>query len=561
MIEELHIKDLALIEEAWLELSDGLTVLTGETGAGKTVLLSALKLIMGDRADSSAVRYGAAEALVEGRLSIPASQLPSTEEGADATGGQAGVSPEVVVSRRITAQGRSRCVLNGEMVPVGTLEQSIGPAIELHGQHDHQALLRPATHVTYLDRYGHTQVDQQLEQYRTALADYRARTAELADIQARIARSGEEIEVNRLVLAEIDRVDPSPGEDEELEAALPAMLHAEEIARATLEARSAIAGDGGAAEQVAGARAALERVAGHVPTLADVASTLGQVGAALDDVGFTLGSVSVDRFDEVELNTAMSRLSALDGLKKRFGPTLDVVLDKRESLRRSLDLLESGSVSVEAAARAQEVAREALTAAAAELQGARATTAAEFSREVLVQAAGLELGAIQFEVSFTELPFERWNDTGSHTVEFRYSPSAEVPPRPLAKIASGGEISRVMLSLKTVLGPAGGASTLVFDEVDAGIGGGTATAVGQRLADLADDHQVLVVTHLAQVAAFADTHYVVRKISDGGATATVVVPVEGEQRVRELARMLSGEETEVAMSHARELLAQRGTVR
>jgi len=569
VIEELHIRDLALIEEAWLELSEGLTVLTGETGAGKTVLLSALKLMLGERADSSAVRHGAAEAVVEGRFVLSPSE--TSAQSADA-GDSAETSEilcpeaedghgEIVVSRRVSSEGRSRCVLNGSMVSVGTLERCVGPAVDLHGQHDHQALLRPASHIGYLDRFGAAPVEDNLTRYRESLGEYRARTAELEEIERGIARSAEELAVNRLILEEIDRVDPAPHEDDEIETALPAMQHAEEIARSTTEARSLISGDGGAAEQVAAACSALDRVAEHVAEIAEVAASLRGAGAALDDAGFSLGNLQTGRFDEDELNVAMSRLAALDGLKKRFGPSLEAVIERRESLRRSLEIVEAGEDAVADARNAQLEAEQRLRAAAAELLAVRTEVAGRFRAAVLEQTAGLELGSIRFEVSFSEVPFERWSESGSHAVEFLYSPVADMPARPLAKIASGGEISRVMLALKTVLGPAGGASTLVFDEIDAGIGGSTATAVGERLANLSRGHQVLVVTHLAQVAAFADTHYVVRKVEDDSRTATVVVPVEGEQRVRELARMLAGDETEVALSHARELLAQRGSVR
>lgn len=536
MIDELHIRDLALIDEVWLEFGPGLTVLTGETGAGKTVLLSALKLLMGERADSGAVRHGADEAFVEARFS------PS-------------VADELVVGRRVSAAGRSRCALNGAMATVTNLEDAVGPLIDLHGQHEHQALLRPATHVTYLDAFASDTIAPALNSYRAAREEYLTATAEVERIQSTLARSAEELEVNRLILAEIDRIDPKPGEDEQLQATVPAMQNAEAIASAIGAARHALAGDGGANDSVGEALTSLRKVAEHLDSLGDVVDALDGVLATIDDATAALRSTaSAVTYDADELDRVLSRLATLDGLKKRFGPSLEVVLERRDSLRATSDVVASGDDALERAREAAIRAEEEYRSAAETLRGERSEAAHAFRAAVLAEMAGLELGKVDFTVSSEDLPFERWTTSGSSVIEFRYSPAVGVPPKSLVKIASGGEISRVMLALKSALGAGDPADTLVFDEVDAGIGGATATAVGERLARLARQRQVVVVTHLAQVAAFADAHYVVRKVEDGGATFTAVVPVEGDDRTREIARMLSGDDSAVAIEHARELL-------
>lgn len=541
MIDELHIRDLALIDEVWLELGPGLTVLSGETGAGKTVMLSALKLLMGERADSSAVRYGAEEALVEARL---------TRRSPDHEG-------ELVVARRVSAGGRSRCMLDGAMATVSNLEDAVGSAIDLHGQHEHQRLLRPSTHVDYLDAYGGTDIVVAAEEYRTARGAHQAAVAELQRIRETLCRSSEELAVNRLILAEIDRVDPKPNEDEELSSLLPAMQNAELIAKAADGAREVLAGTGGAVDLVGEAVAGLDKVVGHRADLAPLVSSLREALAIVGDVADSLRApAEPSRYDEAELDRVLARLAALDGLKKRFGPTLDVVLERRAALAGATEVVESGSEALERAEADVASAKRALESSAHELNGVRTRAASAFRAAVLDQAQGLELGSANFEVSIELLPFERWTTVGPSAVEFMYAPAVEIPPRPLAKIASGGEISRVMLALKSVLGSvdADPAETLVFDEIDAGIGGSTATAIGERLARLARTHQVIVVTHLAQVAAFADAHFVVRKVEEAGRTSTIVVPVEGDARVAEIARMLSGEQTDVALEHARALL-------
>lgn len=534
MLEELHIANLALIDDVTLEFGPGLTVLTGETGAGKTVLLSALKLLIGDRADASAVRHGAEEALVEARFATP---------------------DELVVSRRIAQGGRSKATLNGAMATVANLTETVGPSVDLHGQHEHQALVRPATHVGYLDRFGGSRIDEPLRSYRAARTSYLAADEQVRAVRESLDRSAEELEVNRLILAEIDRVDPQPGEDDGLREALPAMRHAEEIAEATAAARDALQGDGGAADSLAAAVATLERVSAHVPAIAATLDELRQAQVTLDEGVLSLREVArATTFDNAELERAQSRLAALDGLTKRFGPSLGAVIERRERLRATTELVESGGDALERAEQELARTRAELGVAAAALARARAEVAREFTAQVLAECAGLELGNIGFNVSFDDLPEARWGSGGSQAIEFMYSPAPEVPARPLAKIASGGEISRVMLALKTVLGPADAAATLVFDEVDAGIGGATGTAIGERLARLAERHQVIVVTHLAQVASFAHDHLVVRKVLDHGRTATVVEPVRGAARTAEVARMLSGATSDTALEHARELI-------
>ncbi len=537
MLEELHVKDLALIEEVWLEPGPRMTALTGETGAGKTALVGALKLLLGERADSGDVRHGASETLVEGRFMVDGGEL--------------------LAKRRVTADGRSRCSIDGGMATVGDLAARLGPSVDLHGQHDHQALLRSATHVTYLDRWIGADAAAALADYREARERFVSAVSRRAILAERLAEAERQSGYLRFVADDISAVEPDVGEDEALVARLPALQHGEKLAAAAAAALAAVRDEGGASDALANARGALDAVRGVDPTLDSLEESLAGAAAALEDAGTDLRRYrdSIEH-DPRALDEVMSRLSVLSGLKKKYGPTLDDVLRTRDEALATLDAFEQGESGLAEADAHVAEAEAALRLAAEALAAVRSTVAPDFAAALGAAASDLALAGAQFEVSIQELEFDRWRDSGPHAVEFLYSAAPGTPARPLARIASGGEVSRVMLALKSVLGAADDVPILVFDEIDAGIGGSAASAVGRRLALLAQTHQVIVVTHLAQVAAYADCHLVVTKTLAGDGAHTEVVTVEGERRVAEIARMLSGDAGSSALAHAKDLLAQ-----
>ncbi len=542
MLEELHVRDIALIEEAWLEFGPGMTALTGETGAGKTALVGALKLLLGDRADSGAVRAGATEALVEGRF---------LASGA-----------EVVARRRVTADGRSRCTLDDEMATVGALGERIGPLVDLHGQHEHQALLSSASHVGYLDRYAGEPAVTALTAYRDARDAYRAALAARDELAARMAEAARNTDYLRFVADEIGRVDPKPGEDEELEARLPALKHGERLAEAAGEASRLLRDDDGALDRIGEASTALAKVAGIDPALDVLAQRLSDAAAVADDASSELRSYrdAVDH-DPLALDAVLSRVGELGGLTRKYGPRLEDVLRAQEDALAALGAVEAGADGMRNAESAVAETREALQTRADELASVRQAAVGSFVEALSAAVHDLGMEGARFEVALSELPFDAWTADGPHRVEFLYAPASGQPPRSLARIASGGELSRVMLALKGVLGEADAVETLVFDEVDAGIGGAAAHAVGRRLALLARTHQVIVVTHLAQVAAYADAQLVVSKALRDGKAATTVEPVADQARVAEIARMLSGNDSDAGIAHARELLEQASSSR
>lgn len=537
MLEELHVKDLALIEETWLEFGGGITVLTGETGAGKTVLVGALKLLLGDRADSTFVRAGAAEAVVEGRFLVD-----GTEHAA---------------RRRISSDGRSRCYLDGEMATVGGLAESLGPLVDLHGQHDHQELLRTPTHAALLDRFADSSA--LLERYREAFRAHAAVTNRLESAVAAMGDRERRLDVLRALVADIDGVDPQPGEDEALRDVLPRLQHGERLAEATSVAHRALTEDEAALDRVGDALAGLSRVSGIDPALdalsedlAELDQRLAAVAARIRDYGEGI------EYDPAALEGAEARLAQLTALMRSYGPTLDDVLSAWESAQSESSALEAGEAGLTQLRAEVDSADAALRDAAERLSEAREKAAHAFEARLADAASDLAMATARFEVARMGLPRDSWTSDGPERIEFLYAPGAGETARPLARIASGGEVSRVMLALKSVLGHADTVPILVFDEIDAGIGGATALAVGRRLRSLAVGRQVLVVTHLAQVAAFADAHLVVEKGEEGGRMHTEVRTVTGDDRLRELARMLSGSATDLSVAHARELLASVG---
>ncbi|MDF1542571.1 MAG: DNA repair protein RecN [Anaerosomatales bacterium] len=537
MLEEVHVRNFALIDEAWIEFGSGLTVLTGETGAGKTALVGALKLLLGERADSGVVRSGAAEAVVEGRFRV---------DGA-----------EVVARRRLTADGRSRCTLDGSMATVGELARVLGPLVDLHGQHEHQALLTPGRHVGYLDRYIGEEAADALGRYRSAREAHLAAESDLGRLTAELADAERRADYLRFVLEEIAAVDPAPGEDEELEKRLPALIHAEKLAEAARAANAATRGEGGAVDAIASARAVLQRVEGLDDTLDALGRRLASASAELEDIGAEMRTYADGlEHDPRALDDVQSRLAALSGLKKKYGPSLELVFAARDDATERLAAVETGDAKIARARERVEERRLELVDAAEKLVAVRHSETDSFTDALATAIEGLNMAGARFEVSFDELEFDSWGPDGPERVEFLFAPAEGEPARPLAKIASGGEISRVMLALKSALGGADDVPVLVFDEVDAGIGGVTGLAVGARLAGLAGDRQVLVVTHLPQVAAYATHHLVVHKDTVEGRTVTTVEPVDGEARVAEIARMLSGSDTDASLAHAEELLAQ-----
>lgn len=545
MIDELHVTNVALIQEATIEPAEGLTVLTGETGTGKSALLSSVKLLVGERADASAVREGASGLSVEARLFLPG----TGEDG-------------MVVRRRVSADGRSRVEIDGHLSSVRELSEGVGQSIDLCGQHEHQRLLRVQTHVELLDAWAGEPAALAHDTYVHALAAAADALKELERVREMGRSAQERVDEAAFVLRRIDEVGPSIEEYEELEETLPRAEHAEALVRAAYDARAGLTEEGGALDALMEAVDELRGASSYDPTLERFAKALESASIDIEDVASNLRSYqdSVD-VDLDTLDTMQQRMASYQGLLRTYGPSVGDVLAERERAAELVAAAQDGGERERRAQRALDEAELRLKAAAQALSAVREAAAPQLAKAISDEMAFLEMGSAEVTFGIEPLPRAQWVTAGPSKVELLYRPAAGMTARPLRRIASGGEVSRVMLAVKVVLGEAAGAAgtgaeTLVFDEVDAGVGGATAVALAQVLARLAKTHQVIVVTHLAQVAVFATRHYLVSKTegTDDALPETLLTQLEGEERVAEIARMLSGSVTDASLAHARELL-------
>jgi DNA repair protein RecN (Recombination protein N) len=591
VLEEMRISGLGVIEDAVLELAPGLTVVSGETGAGKTMVVTGLGLLFGGRADPGAVRAGTSQAVVEGRVRVD--PLGPVAARAAEAGGDLD-DDVVVLVRSVSAEGRSRAYLGGRGVPASTLAELADSCVAVHGQSDQSRLLQPARQRAALDSYAGEAVAGLLAAYRLAFDELRAVRAELTEITERARERAQEADVLRFGLDEIEAVSPQPGEAHALAVEEGRLGHADSLRVAADTARAALVGDEASLDTadatglVGSARAALENAGVEDPELDALVARLRELAYLLGDLGADVASyASAIETDPARLAVVQERRAAVTRLVRKYADsTLDrsdradgepaddaaAVLAWAERAAARLAALEGDDDRVAGlTARTAQLMAE-LAGLAAELTAARTAAAERFGAEVTTELASLAMANAAVEVGVTQTEVAAgvpddgalsvgdrrlaFGPTGVDDVEVLLRPHAGAPFRSLQKGASGGELSRVMLAVEVVLAGADPVPTLVFDEVDAGVGGKAAVEVGRRLAALARSAQVVVVTHLPQVAAFADQHLVVRKADDGAVTRSGVVALDQAGRLQELSRMLAGiEESKAARAHARELLA------
>jgi DNA repair protein RecN (Recombination protein N) len=551
MLDELHVTNLALIGEATLEPARGITVLTGETGAGKSALLSAIKLLIGERASADAVRDGTDGLSVEGVFFY--------EDGRDT----AEFPDGHLAVRRVSAEGRSRCALDGSLATVSQLAESFGATVDLCGQHEHQRLLSPASHLPLLDSWAGEQVGPARASYDKAYAAYGQASLRLKKVLDARNAEAQRVEDARFALSRIEEVAPEEGEYESLEASLPRLQNAESLANAANAGYDALFGDGGAIDSINTAVSSLQGVSGFDPALDKIAKSLQDTVYPLEDAASDLRRYRDNvEFDPEALEAAQNRMAELSGLLRAFGPRMQDVLARRDEAAALVAMVDD-SDRLERDARSKlEAAERDLVSAAEALSKARAKSAPEFAREVSAQMDRLHMGGAKLLVDVQRKPRQQWGASGADQVAFLYQPGPGLTPRSFAKIASGGEVSRVMLAIKVALGSHDDVETLIFDEIDAGVGGETARSVADVLADLARTHQVIVVSHLAQIAVRAQRHYVVSKSLSpvDGKPETRLELVSGEDRVNEIARMLSGDVEKASVEHARSMLEEAATV-
>ncbi|MDP9805567.1 DNA repair protein RecN (Recombination protein N) [Trueperella bonasi] len=559
MIEELRISNLGVIESAELNLCAGMTAITGETGAGKTMALTSLSLLMGQKADPARVRSGAERAIVEGTFVVQAdSPVVDIVENAGGTVDNDGDMAAIIIARHVPAKGRSRAFVGGQSVPISVLSDIAEHVVTVHGQSDQIKLRSERMQRAALDSFGGVSIAEASQNYRKAWEGLRSATNELEKFQADMKQAASERLALEALVKRVDAVEPERGEEDELKARAMQLENVEDLRAAMAGAISSLEGF----ENESGALASLDSASQLLLQVSDADFDLADLGRQLKDaaviasdvsnvLGIKLGELNAD---PEELNRIHERRAELRQIQRDLGMTIEEILETRQLADSRLASLASPDEHLEDLENAVARAREELEESALILTERRRAAADELSEQVTRELHSLAMKDATFSVSLT-----RANEALAHgmdEVAFLLSPHRGASKLPLATSASGGEMSRIMLAIETALNAKPRPDhTFIFDEVDAGIGGKTALSVGERLARVAKSAQVLTVTHLAQVAAYAGEHVVVAKKSDGDTTSTDVRVVAGDARVSELARMLSGhEESQAARTHAAELI-------
>lgn len=550
MLTELRIQDFAVIDRLALRLGPGLNTLTGETGAGKSIIVGALSLILGERASSDVVRTGADRAIVEAVFDI------TDMEDVQRLLNDHGIEPEeglLIIRREIGAGGRGRVWVNGAASTVSLLSEMGANLVDLHGQHEHQSLLRSAQQRALLDAYADA-----LDLARAVRGEHerlRSARGRLEDLESRVRTAEQRADFLRFQLDEIERAKVRAGEEAELETEANRLSHAGELAELAESLHVELyAGEQAVSARLADVRRTLDQLARIDASLHQWRETVESALFGLEEMGRVMGEyASSIEHDPARLDDLRRRQDLLFRLKRKYGPELEDVIRTAADARAELDALETSVLDREDLEREIADAQRALDAAAARLTAARRKGAKRLASAIAAVLPDLGMSGAQFRIELT--PLSAAGAQGAEDIEFLIAVNTGFEPKPLSRVASGGEMSRIMLALKTELARLDGIPTLVFDEIDAGIGGRVANQVGEKLKRVAEAHQVFVITHLPQIASRADTHLLVLKAERGGIMATDVQPLHGGERVRELARLLGGDpESEVSMEHARELL-------
>ena len=552
MLIELSIRNVALIEALTLEFGKGFNVLTGETGAGKSIVVDSLSMALGGRADRDLIRTGTDRAVVQAVFDISGNARAialARELGAEADEGL------VAVSRELRANGRNICRVSGIVVPLATLKQLTSLLVDIHGQHEHQALIHPARHRDFLDAFGDADHRALLEN----VAALHGRRARVAGEYRRVTAAGAERERLKDMLefqwSEISALHLKRGEEEKLEKRARFMENAEKIQTAVETASALINGgrEAGAQEQLDQAARLLESAGTGDERMEALLSRTKDAFYQVQDLGYELRALSESLdFDPAAADRVHDRLDKIRRLERKYGATVDEVIDFGENVRRKLSEIGAGNEDA-AALKAEYLKLDGqLKEACSQLTQSRQKIAAFLTEGMHGQLADLGMGRTRFQVRITPV---KPTSAGADDVEFLISANPGEPLKPMASVASGGELSRIMLALKAMAVDAGGVDSMVFDEIDTGVSGRMAQAVGEKMKLIARTHQVLCVTHLPQIAALGDVHFVVEKTTDGARTDSIVRPLDAEGRVLEISRLIGGgEDSETSLSHARHLL-------
>lgn len=552
MLNRLSIQNIALIDKSEVMFDSGFSALTGETGAGKSILIESVGFVLGDRSSRESIRTGAAKATVEAEFTLaadsPALAYLRQQELDDGN--------SLIVYRELSQSGRNVCRVNGTLVSAAELKTLGAHLVDLHGQHAHQALLDPETHIRFIDVYA-KDPEHLAEQVAAAREETLRLLREWKQLESSLAQRMQRIDMLRFQIAEIDRFDPKDGEEEELDARRNVLRNAETITEGLNAAYESLFGDGGVLTGLSEARDALTDIGRFDPAYRELSDRTDESYYTLEDVAYALRDARASfTYDPEELESIESRLASLQTLKRKYGASIAEILSYRQRIGEELALLADGDNQAEAKAQRYRASLAQFASLAKRLSDCRKAAAKRLCDAALREMRDMGMPNARFETAFREIPAETLSENGVDEVEFLLSANHGEPVKPLLKVASGGEISRIMLAMKIALSDADRVETLIFDEIDTGISGLIANAVARKMYELSKRHQVLCVTHLPQIAAYADAQYVASKESDATTTRSNTRRIPASERAAELARIMGSESSdEEALAHAKRLLA------
>ena len=559
MLLSLHVKNLALIDETEIMFGPHLNILTGETGAGKSLIIGSVSLALGAKAEKDLIRNGADYALVELVFQNDSPAIRQKMEELELCQEEDGI---ITISRRIQ-ESRSICKINGEIVSARICKELAEELIDIHGQHDHQSLLNKRKHMEVLDSYCTEQLEPVLKQLSEQYRQFRQLEQQLAESSLDEESRQKELALAEFEVQEIEQAQLVPGEEEELERHYRKMENARRIAESVGIAHQCLGyeSEGAAGEQTGRALRELKSVAAYDEELTEGVNMLTDIDGLLNDLNRFLSSYEESlEFDEEEFAACETRLNLLNHLRNRYGSTVEAILAYQEKQQEKIEKLKDFDAYRDRLQQEKAQVEKKLLQFCKKASGIRQKAAAELSKKLEEALVDLNFQSVQFEIQVRPEK-SQMTGKGYDEVEFMISTNPGEPIKPLTQVASGGELSRIMLGLKTVFAGRDGVETLIFDEIDTGISGRTAWKVSQKMGKLSKDHQIICITHLPQIAANADTHFLIEKNADAHSTRTQLVQLSEEESIRELARMLGGEElTEAVLENAREIRRQAKSV-
>ncbi len=553
MLKELSIKNFAIIEEVTVSFSDGLTVLTGETGAGKSIIIDAVHLLAGGRGSQEFIRHGAKKAELEGLFYIHNSQHPVFQKLQDV--GIEADEDSVILRRDINDHGKSVCRVNGKLVTIAILREIGGSLIDIHGQHESQELMDERLHISLLDQFAGSKLHRAKESYSGLFQKYMKLKKELAAVSDNEQQIAQRIDLYQYQINEIDAIELIDNEDEDLQEERKKFQNYHKTFERISAAHEALNGESKGLDWIGNAMSELEDIASFDESYKEQAELVSNSFYSLQELSYQLKSeMDESEFDEERLNVIEERLAAIQSLKRKYGNSIEEIITYRHKIGEELDALMNRDERIQQRQKALEQVEKDLEIDAKELTIYRKKAAKSLSEAIVLQLRELFMEKATFEVIFKASAI--FDKNGKDDVSFYMSTNVGEPAKPISKIASGGELSRMMLALKGIFSKHQGITSIIFDEVDTGVSGRVAQAIAEKIANISRSSQVLCITHLPQVAAMADQQLLIEKEVTGKRTMTKLTEVTGQNRVQELSRMMSGSEiTTLTLEHATELLS------